>query len=169
MRKTWCIPPKANAEFACAMEDVLSTYSRDFDEDTVLVCLDEASKQQVRETRTPLPPLPGKPAGHDYEYERNGTANMFMIHAPLLAWRHVEVTDRRTRQDFARVLRDIAVSFRAVPSHQNVTPQFRADGSQVAAPGIAIIRIPNRIPIATNSGTSRNAFSGLSPATPAAV
>ena len=84
------------------------TYSRDFEDGTVLVCLDEASKQQVRETRTPLPPLPGKPAGHDYEYERNGTANMFMIHAPLRAWRHVEITDRRTKQDFARVLRDIA-------------------------------------------------------------
>lgn len=90
------------------MEDVLDTCSRDFDDGTVLVCLDEASKQQVRETRTPLPPLPGKPAGHDYEYERNGTANMFMIHAPLRAWRHVEITDRRTKQDFARVLRDIA-------------------------------------------------------------
>ncbi len=90
------------------MEDVLDTYSRDFEDGTVLVCLDEASKQQVRETRTPLPPLPGKPAGHDYECERNGTANMFMIHAPLLAWRHVEITDRRTKQDFARVLRDIA-------------------------------------------------------------
>ena len=101
LKKTWCIPPKANADFACAMEDVLDTYSRDFEDGTVLVCLDEASKQQVRETRTPLPPLPGKPAGHDYECERNGTANMFMIHAPLLAWRHVEITDRRTKQDFA--------------------------------------------------------------------
>ena len=88
------------------MEDVLNTYSRDFGDGTVLICLDKASKQQVRETRTP--PLPGKPAGHDYEYERNGTANMFMIHCPLLAWSHVEITDRRTRKDFARVLRDIA-------------------------------------------------------------
>ena len=107
LRKTWCIPPKANAEFACAMEDVLSTCSRDFDDGTVLACLDDASKQQVRETRTP-PPLPGRSAGQDFEYKRNGTANMFMIHAPLLVRRHVEVTDRRTRQDFARVLRDIA-------------------------------------------------------------
>ena len=66
------------------------------------------SKQQTRETRTPLPTRPGQPAGFDFEYERNGTANLFMVYAPLIAWRHVEVTDRRTRQDFARVLRDIA-------------------------------------------------------------
>ena len=90
------------------MEDVLGVYARDLDDGTVLICLDETSKQQTKETRTPLPTLPGKPAGHDFEYERNGTANLFMLYAPLLAWRHVEVTDRRTRQDFARVLRDIA-------------------------------------------------------------
>ena len=90
------------------MEDVLKTYARDFDDDTVLVCLDETSKQRTRETRTPLPTRPGQPAGFDFECERNGTANLFMVHAPLIAWRHVEVTDRRTRQDFARVLRDIA-------------------------------------------------------------
>ena len=90
------------------MEDVLGVYGRDFDDGTVLVCLDETSKQQTRETRTPLPTRPGQPAGFDFEYERNGTANLFMVYAPLIAWRHVEVTDRRTRQDFARVLRDIA-------------------------------------------------------------
>ena len=90
------------------MEDVLKVYARDFDEDTVLVCLDETSRQQTRETRTPLPVRPGQPAGYDFEYERNGTANMFMVCAPLAGWRHVEVTDRRTKQDFARVLRDIA-------------------------------------------------------------
>lgn len=90
------------------MEDVLGVHARDLDDDTALTCLDETSRQQTKETRTPLPTLPGKPAGHDFECERNGTANLFMLYAPLLAWRHVEVTDRRTRQDFARVLRDIA-------------------------------------------------------------
>ncbi|MDE0520644.1 MAG: IS630 family transposase [Boseongicola sp.] len=108
LKKTWCIPPKASADFACAMEDVLKTYARDFGDDTVLVCLDETSRQQTKETRTPLPVRPGQPAGFDFEYERNGTANLFMICAPLDGWRHVEVTDRRTKQDFARVLRDIA-------------------------------------------------------------
>ena len=87
------------------MEDVLKTYARDFGDDTVLVCLDETSRQQTKETRKPLPVRPGQPAGFDFEYERNGTANLFMICAPLDGWRHVEVTDRRAKQDFARVLR----------------------------------------------------------------
>ena len=90
------------------MEDVLKVYGRGYDEDTVPVCLDETSRQQTKETRTPLPARPGHPAGHDFEYERNGTASLFMATAPLLAWRHVKVTGRRARRDFARVLRDIA-------------------------------------------------------------
>ncbi len=90
------------------MEDVLKTYAREHDDGTVLVCMDETSKQQTRETRTPLPTRPGRPAGFDFEYERNGTANLFMACAPLAAWRHVEVTDRRTKRDFARLLRDMA-------------------------------------------------------------
>ncbi len=90
------------------MEDVLETYSRTFDADEVLVCLDETSRQQTKETRTPLPTRPGQPAAYDFEYERNGTANLFMLCAPLIGWRHVEVTDRRTRQDFAAILRDWA-------------------------------------------------------------
>ena len=61
-----------------------------------------------RETRTPLPARPGRKAALDFEYERNGTANLFMVCAPLVGWRHVEITDRRTKRDFARVLRDIA-------------------------------------------------------------
>ena len=90
------------------MEDVLEVYQRDFDDGEVLVCLDETSKQQTRETRIPLPARPGRPACHDYEYERNGTANLFMLYAPLEGWRHVKVTDRRTKRDFAGVLQDLA-------------------------------------------------------------
>ena len=90
------------------MEDVLDVYSGDHDDGTVLVCVDETSKQQTKETREPLPVRPGQPAGYDFEYERNGTANLFMIYAPLDGWCHVKVTDRRTRQDFARVLKDLA-------------------------------------------------------------
>lgn len=90
------------------MEDVLDVYARDFDDDTVLVCLDETSKQQTKETRAPLPARPGQPAGYDFECERNGTANLFMLYAPLDGRRHVKVTDRRTRKDFARVLKDLA-------------------------------------------------------------
>ena len=85
------------------MEDVLATYSRIFDTDEGLVCLDETSKQQTKETRTPLPTRPGQLAAYDFEDERNGTANLFMMTAPLEGWRHVTVTDRRTQQDFADV------------------------------------------------------------------
>ena len=90
------------------MEDVLDVCSRDFGGGTVMVCLDETSKQQTKETRAPLPTRPGRPAGFDFEYERNGTANLFMLYAPLDGWRHVKVTDRRARRDFAGVLKDLA-------------------------------------------------------------
>ena len=76
------------------MEDVLEVYHREYDDHTVLVCLDETSRQQTLETRLPLPVRPSQPACYDYEYTRNGTANLFMLSAPLLGWRHVKVTDR---------------------------------------------------------------------------
>jgi DDE superfamily endonuclease len=87
------------------MEDVLEVYHRPFDPKRPLLCIDEASKQLVGEVAQPLPPEPGQPERFDYEYVRNGTANLFMIFAPLLGWRHVEVTERRTAVDFAEVLR----------------------------------------------------------------
>ncbi len=87
------------------MEDVLAVYHRPYDEQRPLVCLDEASKQLVGEVVQPLPPEPGQPERFDYEYVRNGTANLFMISEPLLGWRHVAVTERRTAKDFAAVLR----------------------------------------------------------------
>jgi hypothetical protein len=87
------------------MEDVLEVYHRPFDERRPLVCLDEVSKQLIGEARLPLPPEPGRPERFDYEYVRNGTANLFMISEPLLGWRAVQVTERRTAKDFARVLR----------------------------------------------------------------
>ena len=90
------------------MEDVLEVYKRPHDPARPLVCLDETSKQLVAETRTPLPMLPGQPARYDYEYERNGTANLFMLFAPLEGWRHVEVTDRRTAIDYAHVLKALS-------------------------------------------------------------
>ena len=106
-KQCWCIPPKASAESVCAMEDVLEVYHREFDEDTVLVCMDETSKQQTKETRTPRPARPGQPAVVDFEYERNGVANLFMVFAPLLGWRWVKVTDRRTRHDWAHLIREL--------------------------------------------------------------
>lgn len=101
------IPPEQNAEFVAAMEDVLEVYQRPYDASRPVVCLDEQSKQLIRETRTPIPAAPGRPERTDYEYERNGTANLFMLFEPLGGWRHVKVTERRTRLDFAEVVREL--------------------------------------------------------------
>ena len=90
------------------MEDVLAVYTRPHDPARPLVCLDESSKQLIGETRVPIPMKPGRPARVDYEYERNGTANLFMLFAPLEGWRHVKVTESRTAIDYAHVLRDLA-------------------------------------------------------------
>ena len=90
------------------MEDVLDVYKRPRDPDRPLVCLDEAGRQLLRDTRPSIPMQPGRPARGDYEYERNGTANLFMMFAPLEGWRHVKVTDRRTAIDYAHALKDLA-------------------------------------------------------------
>jgi len=96
------------------MEEVLDVYMLPEDPDCPLVCLDEASKQLVGETRAPLPARPGDTAHEDYEYVRNGVANLFMFFAPLQGWRHVEVTERRTKVDCAYALRAlVAVYFPA--------------------------------------------------------
>ena len=73
------------------MEDVLAVYTRPHDPERVLVCLDETSKQLIAETRVPIPMKPGRAARIDYEYERNGTANLFMLFAPLEGWRHIRL------------------------------------------------------------------------------
>lgn len=90
------------------MEDVLDVYHRPRDPACPLVCLDETSKQLIEETRVPIPAKPGRPKRIDYEYERNGTANIFMLFAPLEGWRHVEITDRHAAVDYARLLKDVA-------------------------------------------------------------
>ena len=90
------IPPKADADFAAAMEDTLEIYIREHDSARPVICLDETSKQLTRETRTPLPHGPGREARIDYEYERAGVANLFMLYAPLECWRLVCVRKRRT-------------------------------------------------------------------------
>jgi hypothetical protein len=107
LKEQWCIPPAKNAEFVCAMEDVLEVFQRPYDPNRPQVCFDECSKQQTKETCLPLPPKPGEVAKYDYEYERNGTSNIFMFFAPLESWRHVKVTDRRTMVDFAHCMRDL--------------------------------------------------------------
>jgi DDE superfamily endonuclease len=90
------------------MEDVLEVYHRPHDPACPVVCLDETSKQLIAETRVPIAAKPGHPARHDYEYERNGTANLFMMFAPLEGWRHVKVTERHTAVDYAQVLKELS-------------------------------------------------------------
>ena len=89
------------------MEDVLEVYQRQYGDNEVLVCLDETSKQLVKETRQPRPAQPGTVGSYDYEYERNGVSNLFMLFAPLEGWRRVEATDRRTKVDWARVVKQL--------------------------------------------------------------
>jgi hypothetical protein len=102
------IAPEACAAFVASMEDVLEVYQRPRDPERPVVCLDETSKQLIVETRAPILAKPGKPARHDYEYERNGVANLFMMFAPLEGWRHVKVTDRRAAVDYALALKDLS-------------------------------------------------------------
>jgi hypothetical protein len=90
------------------MEDVLEVYQRPRDPECPLVCLDETSKQMIVETREPIAAKPGRKARHDYEYARNGVANLFMMFAPLEGWRHVKVTDRHTAIDYAHALKDLS-------------------------------------------------------------
>jgi hypothetical protein len=90
------------------MEDVLEVYKRPYDPKRPVVCLDETSKQLIGEVAQPVPAAPGQVAHYDYEYVRHGTANLFMIFEPLAGQRDVEVTDRRTKKDYAECLRKIA-------------------------------------------------------------
>ncbi|MGH8291815.1 MAG: IS630 family transposase [Steroidobacteraceae bacterium] len=108
LQRQWVIPPDANAAFVASMEDVLEVYQRPHDPSCPVVCLDETSKQLIGETRTPIPARPSRPARHDYEYARNGVANLFMLFAPLEGWRHVKVTEHHAAVDYAQILKDLS-------------------------------------------------------------
>jgi hypothetical protein len=101
------IPPDHNAEFVATMEDVLEVYHRPYDPGRPVVCFDEASPPLIKETRVPIAAAPGRPATSDYEYERHGTANLFMMFEPLTGRRPVQVTERRTAVDYADVIREL--------------------------------------------------------------
>ena len=104
----WCIPPHANAEFVCHMEDVLEVYRRPYDAQRPLVCMDENSKQLLEETRMPLPAKPGQKRRVDPEYQRHGVNNLFLFFAPLEGWRDVQVTDHRTKGDWAYAMKTLS-------------------------------------------------------------
>jgi hypothetical protein len=102
------IAPEASAAFVANMEDVLEVYQRPRDPERPVVCLDETSKQMIVETHAAIPAAPGRKARHDYEYERNGVANLFMMFAPLEGWRCVKITNRHAAVDYAHVLRELS-------------------------------------------------------------
>jgi transposase len=89
------------------MEELLTVYTWAHNPKWPVVCMDESLKQLVGEVQTPLPVAPGQPARYDYEYERHGTANLFMFFEPLGGWRHVKVTERRTKRDWALAMREL--------------------------------------------------------------
>jgi hypothetical protein len=101
------MPPRANADFVYHMEDVLRVYQLPYDSGYPVVCMDEASKQLIGEVNTPLPLGAGRVKCEDDEYERKGVCNQLMCCEPLRGWRHVRVTARRTRRDWAECIREL--------------------------------------------------------------
>ena len=97
----WVIPPTCDAEFAASMEDVLDTYAKPYDSACPVVCMDEQPVQLLKETRTPIPATAKHAKRVDYEYERAGTANIFMFTEPLAGWREVSVRKTKTKIDWA--------------------------------------------------------------------
>ena len=107
-KKQWCIASKQSAAFVCSMEDVLEVYQRERDPDYPLVCLDETTKELHGHSREPMPVRPSQIARVDSEYLRAGVGTLFMLNAPLEGWREVIVTERKTRQDYAKILRKLS-------------------------------------------------------------
>ena len=107
LRKMWCIP-EVNGTYVARMEDVLDLYAEEADPRRPVVCFDESPTQLIGEVREPIPAAPGQPERYDYEYKRNGTANLFVFLDVHKSWRHVKVTDHRTARDFAECMRDLA-------------------------------------------------------------
>ena len=97
----WVIPPQSDAEFVAGMEEVLETYAQPHDPACPVVCMDEQPVQLLKETRTPIPATKEHGKRIDYEYERAGTANIFMFTEPLAGWREVSVRARKTKIDWA--------------------------------------------------------------------
>jgi hypothetical protein len=103
----WVIPPEADAEFVAHMEDVLDVYSRPYDANVPVLCMDEQPVQLVEEVKCPIEATKDHPRRVDYEYKRAGVANIFMFAEPLAAWRQVSVRDRKTKVDWAIEMADL--------------------------------------------------------------
>ena len=110
IKKQWCIPTQADAEFVYHMEDVLAVYTRPYTAARPQICMDEINTQLLADVRDPLPMEPGKPARQDYEYERCGVCNVFLACEPLTGQRYTMVAAHRTKQEWAEFIRQIADS-----------------------------------------------------------
>jgi hypothetical protein len=108
LKQRYCIPPHENAAFVCQMEEVLEVYQRPYDPRRPMVCMDELPQQLLVNVREPLPIKPGCPLREDYEYERKGVSNLFLFFEPLAGKRHVQVSERRTKVDWAHAMRHLA-------------------------------------------------------------
>jgi hypothetical protein len=103
----WVIPPKANSEFVASMEEVLDTYAQAYDPRFPVLCMDEQPVQLIKETREPVPATKKRPRRVDYEYERAGTASIFVFCEPLVGWREVHVRQQRTKIDWALEMEEL--------------------------------------------------------------
>jgi hypothetical protein len=108
LKEEWCIPPKEDAAFVCNMEDVLEVYKRPYDPKRPLICMDEMPKQLLADLREPIAVGPGHSARSDYEYQRNGVADLFMLCEPLQGKRFIQVEKQRRRIEWAQVMRYLA-------------------------------------------------------------
>lgn len=136
------MPEGPSAEFVAAMEDVLEVYHRPYDPQRPVVCMDECSKQLIGEVRQPLLPKPGQIAKYDSEYERKGTANVFMAVEPLAGKRTTQVTERRTRVDWARFVQMLLMTIyplaeKVVLVMDNLNTHGIASLYEAFAPGVA--------------------------------
>jgi len=104
--KSWCVP-KVDAEYVCRMEDVLDLYEEPYNEKMPVVCFDEKLVQLIENVYPPILPSSGQAKRIDYKYERKGTCNLFVFFEPLKGWRHIEVTDQRTKIDFANCMKNL--------------------------------------------------------------
>ena len=107
MKKEWCIPPKKNAEFVCAMENVLEVYKLPYNEKEPVVNMDETTKQLTHEVIEPVPAALGKPQRYDTLYRRNGVATIFIFFEALAGCRYINVTEGKTRIDWAHQVKDL--------------------------------------------------------------
>ena len=103
----YVIPPEQNGQFVAQMEDILELYQKPYHPKIPVVCQDEQPVQMIQNTRESIPAKPGHPQREDYEYEREGVANIFMFNEPLTGWRHVSVREQRTKKDWAEEIRNL--------------------------------------------------------------